>query len=66
MITHHGQAKPTDIHIYLHGVGVEAPTEDRPRNRIGWLIPGIILGKILSGPQDPVNIFKNTIGLTSV
>ena len=62
MIAHHGQAKPTDIHIYLHGVGVEAPTQDIPRNKIGaWFIPAIIIGKILSGPQDPVNIFKTQL-----
>ena len=31
VITHHGETKPTDIHIHLHGIGDKAPTEYKPR-----------------------------------
>eukprot|EP00091_Calanus_sinicus_P011082 TRINITY_DN25246_c0_g1_i1.p1 TRINITY_DN25246_c0_g1~~TRINITY_DN25246_c0_g1_i1.p1 ORF type:complete len:104 (-),score=2.29 TRINITY_DN25246_c0_g1_i1:89-400(-) len=31
VMTYHGLAKPTDIHIHLHGVGIKEPTGDKPR-----------------------------------
>jgi hypothetical protein len=59
--SHQGKTKPQDIHIHLHGVVEEAPTQDKPRNRIGWLIPGIIIGKLLAGPKEEVINFLNQL-----
>jgi hypothetical protein len=71
VMTQHGQAKPKDIHIHLHGAGYEVATMNKPENRIRFpriRIPPIRIPRPRTPrpPRKPtkpkerlVNIFKD-------